>query len=92
MLNKEFGTKEIYQHLRLMTEAVHKHGALAAIELTHSGHNATNLYSRIPAMSPNAQPVNFLYPKQSRRMIKKDIANFRAWHRKRRFECKRSGL
>ena len=29
--------------LQLMTDAVHKYGALAAIELTHSGHNSTNL-------------------------------------------------
>jgi len=30
--------------LQLMTDAVHKYGALAAIELTHSGHNSTNLF------------------------------------------------
>ena len=29
-----------------MTEAVHKHGALAGIELAYNGHDATNLYSR----------------------------------------------
>ena len=78
--------------LRLMTEAVHKHGALAAIELTHSGHNSTNLFSRIPAMSPNAQPVNFLYPKQSRRMSKKDISDFRAWHKRAALNAKESGF
>ena len=78
--------------LRLMTEAVHKHGALAAIELTHSGHNSTNLFSRIPAMSPNAQPVNFLYPKQSRRMSKKDISNFRAWHKRAALNAKEAGF
>ena len=78
--------------LRLMTEAVHKHGALAAIELTHSGHNSTNLFSRIPAMSPNAQPVNFLYPKQSRRMSKKDISDFRAWHKRAALNAKEAGF
>jgi dimethylamine/trimethylamine dehydrogenase len=78
--------------LRLMTEAVHKHGALAAIELTHSGHNSTNLFSRIPAMSPNAQPINFLYPKQSRRMSKKDISDFRAWHKRAALNAKEAGF
>ena len=78
--------------LQLMTEAVHEYGALAAIELTHSGHNSTNLFSRIPAMSPNAQAVNFLYPKQARRMNKKDISNFRAWHRQAALNAKAAGF
>ena len=78
--------------LQLMTEAVHEYGALAAIELTHSGHNSTNLFSRIPAMSPNAQAVNFLYPKQARRMTKKDISEFRAWHKKAALNAKAAGF
>ena len=78
--------------LHLMTEAVHEHGALAAIELTHSGHNSTNLFSRIPAMSPNAQAVNFLYPKQARRMNKKDILDFRSWHRQAALNAKAAGF
>ena len=78
--------------LRLMTEAVHEHGALAAIELTHSGHNAINLYSRIPAMSPVNYPINFLYPKQARKMSKKDIAEFRMWHRNAALNAKEAGF
>jgi len=78
--------------LKLMTDAVHEHGALAAIELTHSGHNSTNLFSRIPAMSPNAQAVNFLYPKQARRMSKKDILDFRAWHKRAALNAKAAGF
>ena len=78
--------------LRLMTEAVHEHGALAAIELTHSGHNAINLYSRIPAMSPVDYPINFLYPKQARKMSKKDIADFRRWHRNAALNAKEAGF
>ena len=31
---------------QIMTEAVHKHGALAGMELTYNGHDASNLYSR----------------------------------------------
>ena len=78
--------------LRLMTEAVHEHGALAAIELTHSGHNAINLYSRIPAMSPVDYPINFLYPKQARKMSKKDIADFRRWHRNAALNAREAGF
>ena len=78
--------------LRLMTEAVHEHGALAAIELTHSGHNAINLYSRIPTMSAVDHPINFLYPKQARKMSKKDIANFRMWHRNAALNAKEAGF
>ena len=78
--------------LRLMTEAVHEYGALAAIELTHSGHNAINLYSRIPAMSPVDYPINFLYPKQARKMSKKDIADFRRWHRNAALNAKEAGF
>ena len=78
--------------LRLMTEAVHEHGALAAIELTHSGHNAINLFSRIPAMSPVDYPINFLYPKQARKMSKKDIADFRCWHRNAALNAKEAGF
>ena len=78
--------------LQLMTDAVHEYGALAAIELTHSGHNSTNLFSRIPAMSPNAQAVNFLYPKQARRMTKKDISDFRAWHRRAALNARDAGF
>ena len=40
--------------LALMTEAVHRHGALAAIELVHAGMNATNLYSREVSLAPSA--------------------------------------
>ena len=78
--------------LQMMTDAVHEHGALAAIELTHSGHNSTNLFSRIPAMSPNAQAVNFLYPKQARRMTKKDISDFRSWHKQAALNAKEAGF
>ena len=78
--------------LRLMTEAVHEHGALAAIELTHSGHNAINLYSRMPAMSPVDYPINFLYPKQAKKMSKKDIAEFRRWHRNAALNAKEAGF
>jgi len=56
--------------LSLMTEAVHEHGALAAIELAHNGNHAANLYSRLPVISPVSQSIDLVYPKQTRRMNK----------------------
>ena len=78
--------------LRLMTEAVHSHGALAAIELTHSGNHSANLYSRLPTLSPVDQSIDLVYPKQSRRMNKKDILDFKHWHRQAAQNAKAAGF
>lgn len=65
----------------LMTERVHAHGALAGIELVHSGLNAPNLYSRVPAMGPSVKPVTCASPAVGREMSLGDIADLREWHR-----------
>ncbi len=39
--------------LQLMTEAVHAHGALAAVELAHNGLHGYNLYSRTAPLAPS---------------------------------------
>ena len=78
--------------LRMMTEAIHAHGALAAIQLTHSGHHSPNLYSRTPPLSPIDQSVDFIYPKQARKMSKTDIKNLRLWHRKAALNAKAAGF
>lgn len=68
--------------LRLMTEAVHRHDALAAIELVHNGHHAPNLTTRIPPMAPSPVTIDMLYPKQARAMDKQDIRDLRNWHKR----------
>ena len=78
--------------LRLMTDLVHKHGALAAIELTHSGNHSANLYSRLPTLSPVDQSIDLIYPRQARRMNKKDILEFRRWHRQAAINAKAAGF
>ncbi len=66
----------------LVTDAIHLHGSLAAIELVHNGMSVANIYSRIPPMGPAHLPTTRpFYPIQSRRMDKADIANLRRWHR-----------
>ena len=71
--------RDIPQH-RLMTDAVHEHGALAGIELVYNGFHAANLYSRIAPMAPSAAPLHLMMPVQARAMNKRDIANLRKWY------------
>ena len=67
--------------LALMTEAVHRHGALAAIELAHNGHHVPNLYSRIAPLAASAISADGDYPRQARAATLADIAALRRWHR-----------
>jgi len=66
----------------LVTDAIHQHGALAAIQLVHNGMWAANTYTRIPPMGPSHRAVSGdVYPIQARRMDKSDVADLRRWHR-----------
>lgn len=76
---------------QLTTDAVHKHGALAGIELCYNGHHASNLYSRIAPMSISAMPLDSNEPLQARAMHKRDIANLRQWHVDAALRAKRAG-
>jgi dimethylamine/trimethylamine dehydrogenase len=81
--------------LALMTEAVHKHGALAGIELSYNGIDAPNLYSRVPSLAPRSMGVvggSGYDPVQTRRMDKEDIRNVRKWHRDAALRAKRAGF
>jgi dimethylamine/trimethylamine dehydrogenase len=75
----------------LMCEAVHRHGALAAIELTHNGTSVSNLSSREPAIGPSHQMTNY-WPWQARAMDKQDILNYRRWHRDAALRSKKAGF
>jgi len=67
---------------RLATQAIHAHGALAAVELAHLGLGARNLYSRVPTLGPASLKCTSAYvPVQSKAMTLKDIGHFRAQHR-----------
>lgn len=78
--------------LRLMTEAVHDNGSLAAIELVHNGNHSANLMSRAPVLAPSDMSVDLIYPKQARAMDKSDIQAFRRWHRDAALRAKRAGF
>jgi dimethylamine/trimethylamine dehydrogenase len=78
-----------------MTEAVHKHGALAGIELSYNGIDAPNLYSRVPSLAPRSMGTlggSGYDPVQTRRMDKEDIRNVRKWHRDAALRAKRVGF
>jgi dimethylamine/trimethylamine dehydrogenase len=68
----------------LMTEAVHRHGALAGVELWHGGATTMNKASRIPPLSPSGfgwmpTHVGFMGLQKSRAMDRADIAALRGW-------------
>jgi dimethylamine/trimethylamine dehydrogenase len=78
--------------LALMCDRVHAHGALAAVELTHNGPTASNLFSREVLIAPSHQPSKYGYPSQARAMDKRDIANYRRWHREAAIRGMRAGM
>jgi len=81
--------------MALMADSVHRHGALAGIQLAYNGINATNLYSRAAPLGPRSMGAiggTGWEPVQSRRMDKQDIRNVRDWHRQAALRAKRAGF
>ena len=68
----------------LMTEAVHRHGALAGVELWHGGAIVANRTSRLPPLSPSGYPwmpthLGFMSNLKPKIMDRSDIADLRRW-------------
>ncbi|HEU0311058.1 MAG TPA: FAD-dependent oxidoreductase, partial [Sphingomicrobium sp.] len=78
--------------LALMCERVHAHGSLAAIELAHNGPTASNLYSRDVGLAPSHQPQAAGHPHQARMMSRRDIADYRRWHRAAALRAREAGF
>ena len=69
----------------LMVDAVHRHGALAGVELWHGGSNTTNRLTRMTPVSASGHPPQVTYPgwmslTQPRPMDGHDIRNLRQWY------------
>ena len=64
----------------LMAEAVHRHGALAGVELWHGGLSTPNLVTRDVSIAPSSLPTWDEAPVQTRAMDKSDIRDLRRWH------------
>ena len=83
--------------LALMTEAVHRHGSLAGLELAYNGADTPNLFSRAVSMGPRHTSVtgsssSGFEPIHARKMDKQDIRNVRKWHRDAALRGKRAGF
>ena len=81
--------------LALVCEAIHRHGALAGIELVYNGFDAPNLYSRAPSLAPRSMGTiggSGYDPVQTRRMDKGDIRSLRKWHRAAALRARRAGF
>jgi dimethylamine/trimethylamine dehydrogenase len=80
---------------QLMTEAVHKHGALAGIELTYNGHDAANMVSRASAFGVRSMGIaggGGYEPGQTRAASKDDLKQIRKWHRNAAIRAKKAGF
>lgn len=65
-----------------MVDAVHKHGALAAVELSYGGIESPNLLTRAVTVAPSAGPCPGYYPIYAREITKEDIRDILAIYRK----------
>ncbi len=70
------------EKLRLMTDAVHKHGALAGVQLWYGGRSSVNLYTREPAFGVNSLPNTAKQgmPLQTKAMTVDDIKTLKGWY------------
>jgi dimethylamine/trimethylamine dehydrogenase len=66
--------------LAAITDQVHRHDALAGIQLWHGGSRVVNALSRELSFGVASLPPSSNYPAQSRAMDKDDIRAFRRWH------------
>jgi len=77
--------------LRILTDAIHEHGALAGGELAHGGFAVANRYTREYSLAPIDIP-NRRDPIQARAMDKADIREYRHWHRRAALRAKEVGF
>ncbi len=77
---------------RLMTDAVHEHGALAGAELWYGGACSSNQFTRLVSMDVDSLPNLAGHPFQTRAMDKTDVRNFRRWHRKAAIRARDAGF
>ncbi len=78
-------------NMRAMVDGVHRHGALAGVELWYGGQRSSNNHSRLPVLAPNSMPTA-LSPWQSQRMDLADIKSYRSWHRAAAIRARESGF
>ena len=81
---------DIQRHL---VERLHAHGALAAIEIGHSGLRSRNLSTGAPVLAPSGLPIlKAEVPVQAKAMSLADIREFRQSHRAAALRAKDAGF
>jgi dimethylamine/trimethylamine dehydrogenase len=78
--------------LSAVTERIHAHGSLAAIQLVHNGLHVANRFSRMIPLAPSHAVSDSLDPVQARAMDKADITDMRRWYRDAALRAKRAGF
>ncbi|CAH0441540.1 oxidoreductase [Ralstonia pseudosolanacearum] len=73
-------------------EEIHRHGALAGIELAHNGFHVNNLETRAIPIAPSLAPTRGIVPVTARAMDKRDIQDVRRWHRTAALNARRAGF
>ncbi len=81
----------------MMTEAVHRHGSLAGIELWHGGGSVSNKTSRLPPLSPSGLSwmpthVGFMGNQRSKAMDRRDIRDLLRWQAEAAHKAKSAGF
>jgi dimethylamine/trimethylamine dehydrogenase len=81
----------------LMTQAVHDHGALAAVELWHGGAATVNRTTREAPLSPSGVPwlathVGFMSAARPKVMDAGDIRNLIRWHAEAAVRAEQAGF
>jgi dimethylamine/trimethylamine dehydrogenase len=76
--------------LSVTAEAIHRHGALAGIELWAGGYSSRNNLTRVPAVAPMSMPTRSTT--QTRHMDRADIDAFRRNHRKAALRARAAGF
>ncbi len=74
-----------------MTERVHRHGALAGVELWYGGYSTGNRLTRENSLAPSSMPT-WDGATQTQAMDRSDIRNLRKWHRDAALRAKRAGF
>jgi dimethylamine/trimethylamine dehydrogenase len=80
--------------LARIASRIKENGALAGIELSHSGLTSVNLWSRVAPMAPRAVPASSSLhdPVQARAMDKNDIRSLRRMHRAAAIRARKAGF
>ena len=75
-----------------ISDAIHLHGSLSAIELWHGGFHCNNRGTREISLAPSACSAEFMGPGQVREMDLDDIKQFRKWHRDAAIRAQQAGF